>query len=165
MRILRHLGGHHSGRPFRKLLANTSITRTATTRGATGISTNVLSAYAVYELPIGRGTTGWNKIFPRGCRMHLAVDTIRLFPGTRIPAFTLWRVIREREPENRPDCLGSGLLPKTVNRPGNQWFSPLPFAPPLRAHWKLSGPGSGHWARLLLTLISACKRIFRSQKE
>jgi hypothetical protein len=93
-------------------------------------STHVLSAYAVYELPIGRGKqfghslpgavnaavgnwsinpiVSWHSGFPLS--LYGASDS-----GTG-------------SPENRPDCIGPVSYPKTVSAQGIQWFNPLSFA-------------------------------------
>jgi len=78
-------------------------------------STNVLSAYAVYELPIGRGRQVGNNLSPAvNAVIGNWLDQIRLFPGTGgIPAFTLWRVeFGNREPGKSPRLPRSGLLPE-----------------------------------------------------
>jgi hypothetical protein len=93
-------------------------------------STHVLSAYAVYDLPVGRGKQfghnlpgavnavvgnwsinpiiSWHSGFPLS--LYGASDS-----GTG-------------SPENRPDCIGPVTYPKTVSSQGIQWFSPLSFA-------------------------------------
>ena len=112
-------------------------------------STHVLSAYAVYELPIGRGKQlgrdlpaavnavvgnwsinpiiSWHSGFPLS--MYGSGD----FSGTGTP-------------ETRPDCIGAVQYPKTVSEAGIQWFSPSAFANPAKGSFgscPAQGPAIG----------------------
>ncbi len=94
-------------------------------------STNVLSAYAVYELPIGRGRQVGNNLSPA---VNAVIGNWSINPiiswHSGFP-LSLYGASNSGtgSPENRPDCLGPVSYPKTVNAQGIQWFSPLPFAP------------------------------------
>ena len=89
-------------------------------------STHVLSAYAVYELPIGRG-----KQF--GHDMPAALNAV--VGNWSINPIISWHsgfplsiygsdLSGTGSPENRPDCVGPVQYPKTVSSAGIQWFSP-----------------------------------------
>ncbi len=89
-------------------------------------STHVLSAYAVYELPIGRG-----KQF--GHDMPAVVNAV--VGNWMINPIVSWHsgfplsiygsdLSGTGSPENRPDCVGPVQYPKTVSSAGIQWFSP-----------------------------------------
>ncbi len=93
-------------------------------------STHVLSAYAVYELPVGRG-----KQF--GHNMPGAVNAV--VGNWSINPIISWHSgfplslygasdSGTGSPENRPDCIGPVSYPKTVSSQGIQWFNPLSFA-------------------------------------
>ncbi|MGA8619394.1 MAG: hypothetical protein WB660_12870, partial [Candidatus Sulfotelmatobacter sp.] len=89
-------------------------------------STHVLSAYAVYELPIGRGRQ-------YGHDMPTAVNAV--IGNWSINPIISWHTgfplsiygsntSGTGSPENRPNCSGSVQYPKTVSTAGIQWFSP-----------------------------------------
>ncbi|MGB0024427.1 MAG: TonB-dependent receptor [Candidatus Sulfotelmatobacter sp.] len=93
-------------------------------------STNVLSAYAVYELPVGRG-----KQFGRD--MPTAVNAV--VGNWSINPIISWHSgfplslygagnSGTGSPENRPDCIGPVTYPKTVSAQGIQWFGQGSFA-------------------------------------
>jgi hypothetical protein len=97
-------------------------------------STNVLSAYAVYEVPVGRGRQ-------YGSNLSTAVNAI--VGNWSINPVVSWHSgfplslygpsdSGTGSPENRPDCNGwvgsAGQYPKTlVAGEGIQWFNPAPF--------------------------------------
>ncbi len=92
-------------------------------------TTHVLSAYAVYELPIGRG-----KQF--GHDMPTALNAV--VGNWSINPIVSWHTgfplslygasnSGTGSPENRPDCVGPVSYPKTVTDQGIQWFSPGSF--------------------------------------
>jgi hypothetical protein len=92
-------------------------------------STHVLSAYAVYELPVGRG-----KQF--GHNLPGAVDAV--VGNWSINPIVSWHSgfplslygasnSGTGSPENRPDCVGPVSYPKTVSPLGIQWFNPNSF--------------------------------------
>jgi hypothetical protein len=94
-------------------------------------STHVLSAYAVYELPFGRGKQFGNNV-------PAAVNAVA--GNWSINPIISWHSgfplslygpgdSGTGSPENRPDCIGSVSYPKTVTSQGIQWFNPLSFAP------------------------------------
>jgi hypothetical protein len=89
-------------------------------------STHVLSAYAVYALPFGRG-----KQF--GHDMPAAVNAVA--GNWSVSPIISWHggfplsiygsdQSGTGSPENRPDCVGPVQYPKTVSTSGIQWFSP-----------------------------------------
>jgi len=93
-------------------------------------STHVLSAYAVYELPIGRG-----KQF--GHDMPAAVNAV--VGNWMINPIVSWHSgfplsiygasdSGTGSPENRPDCIGPVTYPKTVTTSGIDWFGAGSFA-------------------------------------
>jgi hypothetical protein len=93
-------------------------------------STNVLSAYAVYDLPIGRGKQ-------LGGNMPTAVNAV--VGNWAINPIVSWHsgfplslyggsYSGTGSPENRPDCIAPVSYPKTVTSAGIQWFSPSSFA-------------------------------------
>ncbi len=95
-------------------------------------STHVISAYAVYELPFGRG-----KQF--GHDMPAAVNAV--VGNWSINPIVTWRTgfpltisgnnsSGTNSPENRPNCDGPVSYPKTVSVQGIQWFSPSAFTQP-----------------------------------
>jgi len=92
-------------------------------------TTHVLSAYAVYELPIGRG-----KQF--GHDMSTVANAV--IGNWSINPIVSWHTgfplslygannSGTNSPENRPDCIGPVSYPKTVTDQGIQWFSPSSF--------------------------------------
>ena len=96
-------------------------------------STHVLSAYAVYELPIGRGKQFGNNL-PTGVNAVVGNWSINPiiswhsgFPLSLYGAGDSGT----GSPENRPDCNGwagsPNQYPKTVNVQGIQWFDPTAF--------------------------------------
>ena len=93
-------------------------------------STHVLSAYAVYDLPFGRG-----KQF--GHDMPTAVNAVA--GNWTVSPIISWHSgfplslygagdSGTGSPENRPDCIGSVTYPKTVSTSGIQWFGQSSFA-------------------------------------
>ncbi len=93
-------------------------------------TTHVLSAYAVYELPFGRG-----KQF--GHDLPTAVNAV--VGNWSINPIVSWHTgfplslygasnSGTGSPENRPDCIGSVTYPKTVSVQGIQWFGQGSFA-------------------------------------
>jgi hypothetical protein len=92
-------------------------------------STHVLSAYAVYELPVGRGKQ-------YGHNLPGAVDAV--VGNWSINPIVSWHSgfplslygasnSGTGSPENRPDCVGPVSYPKTVSPLGIQWFNPNSF--------------------------------------
>ena len=112
-------------------------------------STHIISAYAVYELPFGRG-----KQF--GHDMPSAANAV--VGNWSINPIVSWHTgfpltisggnsSGTNSPENRPNCNGAVSYPKTVSVQGMQWFSPSAFSQPARRHiWRLSGSRPGDWA-------------------
>jgi hypothetical protein len=95
-------------------------------------TTHVISAYAVYELPFGRG-----KRF--GHDIPTAVDAVA--GGWSINPIVSWHTgfpIALYGPDNsgtgspspRPDCIGPVHYPKTTSAAGMLWFDPGAFAAP-----------------------------------
>jgi Carboxypeptidase regulatory-like domain len=93
-------------------------------------STHVLSAYAVYDIPFGRG-----KRFGSG--VNAAVNAIAgnwsINPIISVHSgFPLSIYGADNSgtgsPENRPDCIGPVTYPKTVSINGIQWFGQGSFA-------------------------------------
>jgi Carboxypeptidase regulatory-like domain len=93
---------------------------------------HLISAYAVYELPFGRG-----KQF--GHDMPAAVNAI--VGNWSINPIVSWHTgfpltasggnsSGTNSPENRPNCNGPVSYPKTVSVQGIQWFSPSTFSQP-----------------------------------
>jgi hypothetical protein len=93
-------------------------------------STHVLSAYAVYELPVGHG-----KQF--GGNLPAAVNAV--VGNWSINPIVSWHSgfplslygasdSGTGSPENRPDCIGPVTYPKTVSAQGIQWFGQGSFA-------------------------------------
>jgi Carboxypeptidase regulatory-like domain len=92
-------------------------------------STNVLSAYAVYDLPFGRGRQ-------YGHNMNAAANAVA--GNWSINPIVSWHSgfplslygagdSGTGTPENRPDCIGPVTYPKTVNVNGIQWFGQSSF--------------------------------------
>jgi hypothetical protein len=93
-------------------------------------STNVLSAYAVYDLPFGRGKQFGNDM-PAAANAvvgNWAISPIISwhsgFPLSLYGAGDSGT----GSPENRPDCIGPVTYPKTVSSVGMQWFGQSSFA-------------------------------------
>ncbi len=95
-------------------------------------ATHIISAYAVYELPVGRG-----KQF--GHDMPAAASAvIGNWSVNPIVSFHTGFPLALYGPDNsgtgspapRPDCIGPVSYPKTVSSVGMQWFSPNAFAAP-----------------------------------
>ena len=95
-------------------------------------TTHVISTYAVYELPFGRGKR-FGHDTPR------AVDAVA--GGWSINPIISWHTgfpIALYGPDNsgtgspspRPNCNGPVHYPKTVSSVGMQWFDPSPFSAP-----------------------------------
>src|SRR5208282_50821 len=95
-------------------------------------STHVISAYAVYELPFGRG-----KEF--GHDMPAALNAV--VGNWSINPIVSWHTgfpltisgsntSGTNSPENRPNCDSPVSYPKTVSVQGIQWFSPSAFTAP-----------------------------------
>jgi Carboxypeptidase regulatory-like domain len=93
-------------------------------------TTHVLSAYAVYELPIGRGKA-------LGRDLPTAVNAV--VGNWSINPIVSWHTgfplslygsdtSGTGSPENRPNCNGPVRYPKTVTDQGIQWFSPSSFS-------------------------------------
>jgi Carboxypeptidase regulatory-like domain len=93
-------------------------------------TTHVLSAYAVYELPIGRGKA-------LGHDMPSVVNAV--VGNWSINPIVSWHTgfplslygsdtSGTGSPENRPNCVGPVSYPKTVSDAGIQWFSQSSFA-------------------------------------
>jgi hypothetical protein len=93
-------------------------------------TTHVLSAYAVYELPIGRGKQFGNNL-PKA--VDVAVGNWSINPivswHTGFP-LSIYGASNSGtgSPENRPDCIGPITYPKTVSAQGIQWFGQGSFA-------------------------------------
>jgi hypothetical protein len=93
-------------------------------------TTHVLSAYAVYELPFGRGKQFGHDL-PKA--VDAAVGNWSINPiiswHSGFP-LSLYGASNSGtgSPENRPDCIGPVSYPKTVSPQGIQWFSPSSFA-------------------------------------
>jgi hypothetical protein len=93
-------------------------------------TTHVLSAYAVYELPFGRGKQFGHDL-PKA--VDAAVGNWSINPiiswHTGFP-LSLYGASNSGtgSPENRPDCIGPVTYPKTVSQQGIQWFGPGSFA-------------------------------------
>jgi carboxypeptidase family protein len=92
-------------------------------------STHVVSAYAVYELPIGRGKA-FAKDTPSVVNAVIGNWSINPivswhsgFPLSLYGAGNSGT----GTPENRPDCIGPVTYPKTVSVQGMQWFGPQSF--------------------------------------
>ena len=94
-------------------------------------STQVLSAYAVYELPVGRGRQFGNTL-PGAVNAVVGNWSINPIVSWH-SGFPLSLYGPSNSgtgsPENRPDCIGPVSYPKTVSVQGIQWFNPLSFAP------------------------------------
>jgi hypothetical protein len=113
-------------------------------------STHVLSAYAVYELPIGHGKRFGHDL-PKA--VNAAVGNWSISPiFTWHTGFPLSLYGADNSgtvsPENRPNCNGPVRYPKTVSDQGIQWFDPSSFsnAPPgtfgtCAAQGPVIGPG------------------------
>jgi hypothetical protein len=93
-------------------------------------TTHVLSAYAVYELPIGRGKRFGHDL-PKAVNAAVGDWSINPiiswhtgFPLSLYGADNSGTV----SPENRPNCNSPVTYPKTVSDQGIQWFSPGSFA-------------------------------------
>jgi hypothetical protein len=93
-------------------------------------TTHVLSAYAVYELPIGRGKA-LGRDLPKAVNAVVGNWSINPivswhtgFPLSLYGSDTSGT----GSPENRPNCNGPVSYPKTVTDQGIQWFSPSSFA-------------------------------------
>jgi Carboxypeptidase regulatory-like domain len=92
-------------------------------------TTHVLSAYAVYELPIGRGKQFGHDM---PTVLNAVVGNWSINPivswHTGFP-LSLYGADNSGtgSPENRPDCVGPVSYPKTVTDQGIQWFSPGSF--------------------------------------
>jgi hypothetical protein len=93
---------------------------------------HVISAYAVYELPFGRGKQFGND-------MPGAVNAV--VGNWSINPIVSWHTgfpltisggnsSGTNSPENRPNCNGGVSYPKTVSVEGIQWFSPSAFSQP-----------------------------------
>ena len=93
-------------------------------------TTHVLSAYAVYELPFGRGKQFGNNL-PKA--VDVAVGNWSINPiiswHTGFP-LSIYGASNSGtgSPENRPDCIGPVSYPKTVSAQGIQWFGQGSFA-------------------------------------
>ena len=93
-------------------------------------STNVLSAYAVYELPFRPWQTIWAGHADGGeCRGRQLVDQPDYFLAQRVPAFALWsRQLRNRAARK---IVPTALARSPIRRqlcPGMQWFGQGSFA-------------------------------------
>ena len=95
-------------------------------------STHVISAYAVYELPFGRGKefghdmpTALNAVVGNWS-INPIVSWHTGFPLTISGSNTSGT----NSPENRPNCDSPVSYPKTVSVQGIQWFSPSAFTAP-----------------------------------
>jgi hypothetical protein len=92
-------------------------------------TTHVLSAYAVYELPIGRGKQ-FGHDMPTVANAVVGNWSINPIISwhTGFP-LSLYGADNSGtgSPENRPNCVGPVTYPKTVTDQGIQWFSPSSF--------------------------------------
>ncbi|MFZ0773307.1 MAG: TonB-dependent receptor [Candidatus Sulfotelmatobacter sp.] len=93
-------------------------------------STNVLSAYAVYELPFGRGKQFGQDMPPA---LNAVVGNWSINPiiswhsGFPLSLYGAGNS-GTGSPENRPDCNGPVTYPKTVSVQGIQWFGQGSFS-------------------------------------
>jgi hypothetical protein len=91
---------------------------------------HVISAYAVYEIPVGRGKQFGHDLSPA---VNAVVGNWSINPivswHTGFP-LSLYGSDNSGtgSPESRPDCLGPVHYPKTVSGAGLQWFAPSSFA-------------------------------------
>jgi hypothetical protein len=91
---------------------------------------HVISAYAVYEIPVGRGKQFGHDLSPA---VNAVVGNWSINPivswHTGFP-LSLYGSDNSGtgSPESRPDCLGPVHYPKTVSSAGLQWFAPSSFA-------------------------------------
>jgi hypothetical protein len=93
-------------------------------------STNVLSAYAVYDLPFGRGKQFANNM-PTAVNAvvgNWAINPIISWHGGFPLSLYGASDSGTGSPENRPDCIGAVTYPKTVSSLGIQWFGQSSFA-------------------------------------
>jgi hypothetical protein len=93
-------------------------------------STHVLSAYAVYDLPVGRGKQYGHDL---PAAVNAVVGNWSINPiiswHSGFP-LSLYGASNSGtgSPENRPDCIGAVQYPKTVSVQGLQWFAQGSFA-------------------------------------
>jgi Carboxypeptidase regulatory-like domain len=95
-------------------------------------SKHVISAYALYELPFGRGKQFGNSM---GTAANAVVGNWSINP---IVSFHTGFPLALYGPDNsgtgspapRPDCTGNVSYPRTVTNAGMQWFSPADFSAP-----------------------------------
>jgi Carboxypeptidase regulatory-like domain len=96
-------------------------------------STHVLSAYAVYDIPVGRGRE-FGHDMPGAVNAVVGGWSINpivsLHTGFPLSMYGNGDSSGTGTPETRPDCTGSVQYPKTVTSAGIQWFSPSTFAQP-----------------------------------
>jgi hypothetical protein len=91
---------------------------------------HLISAYAVYQIPFGKGKQFGNDI---NSALNAVAGNWSINPivswHTGFP-LSLYGADDSgtSSPENRPDCLGSVHYPKTVSSAGLLWFSPSSFA-------------------------------------
>jgi hypothetical protein len=92
-------------------------------------STNVLSAYAVYDLPFGRGKQFGNNMSSAANAVvgNWAINPIISWHGGFPLSLYGASDSGTGSPENRPDCIGPVSYPKTVTSAGIQWFNPTSF--------------------------------------
>ena len=93
-------------------------------------SKHVISAYAVYQLPFGRGKQFGNSApaVVNAVAGNWSINPIvSLHSGFPLSLYGAGNS-GTGSPENRPDCLGPVQYPKTVSAQGMQWFSPSSFA-------------------------------------
>lgn len=92
-------------------------------------SKHVISAYAVYQLPFGRGKQFGNDVNPV---LDAVAGNWSIAPVVSIHSgFPLSLYGADDSgtgsPEARPNCIGPVHYPKTVSNQGMQWFSPNSF--------------------------------------
>jgi Carboxypeptidase regulatory-like domain len=93
-------------------------------------STHVLSAYAVYDIPFGRGKRFGNNVpaavnaIAGNWSINPIISVHSGFPLSLYGSGNSGT----GSPENRPDCLGPVTYPKTVSVQGIQWFGQGSFA-------------------------------------
>jgi hypothetical protein len=93
-------------------------------------STHVLSAYAVYDIPFGRGKRFGNNI---PAAVNAVAGNWSINPIISVHSgfpLSLYGAGNSGtgSPENRPDCIGPVTYPKTVTVQGIQWFGQASFA-------------------------------------
>ena len=95
-------------------------------------STHIISAYAVYELPFGRGKQ-FGHDMPEAANAVVGNWSINPIVSwhTGFPlTISGGNSSGTNSPENRPNCNGPVSYPKTVSVQGMQWFSPGAFSQP-----------------------------------